>query len=303
MKTCRNRTLALRALALALILALLTGAASAASWREGTGPEKPYLGKPAVNLDRTLGYYMLYPQAGFAAQYYCDCLTVYLPREDVTVGAGEMNLYAPDGSLLFNVNVAENNAAVVEPMTEIELDSLMWGSGVAYRIRLPFSLPALGAGEAYTATLDDGAILAAGGAVGSAALGVKEPWVIAVQGDYCIGGLSYREGRSTNLADVGPESPIETGETPLTFDPKQGDTVSFDILLGGDAVSAVIYDPEGCLSFPQTTYTAEDKDTNGTIRAEGVITGAALGSWGVIFQDAEDEPLQIVMVRGLMPAD
>ena len=71
-------------LATLLILMLFAGSAQAAQWPQGRGPGKPYEGTVEVNLNKTMGYVLLYPRAGIIpAENFCDTLTIYLPREDI----------------------------------------------------------------------------------------------------------------------------------------------------------------------------------------------------------------------------
>ena len=298
----RNHKLLRRGAAMLLAGGLLLGSASAATWREGTSPAQPYLGHPAADLERTLGYFMLYPRARAAAQHYCDALVVYLPREDVAIGTGEIRLFRADGELLLTVDVADGESVTIDPMTEGELDSLMWGSGVAYRIHLPFSL-ALDTG--YYVTMDQGTITVPGTLIINGPVEGTDRWQPAVEGEYGISGLSYLQWHEIDLADVGPETAEQEAEyvPSVKLNPEKGDIISFDLILGGEAATAAIYAPDDTVLFSRDTYGLADVDADGAVHVEGKVIGDELGTWGVIFLNEAGDTVHITLVHGSLDAE
>ena len=88
----------------------------------------------------------------------------------------------------------------------------------------------------------------------------------------------------------------------LVVCPEKGDRMDMDIFLGGDAVTAVIYCPEWSYYFEQTEYTAQDADPEtGLIHVTGKQTADTPGNLGVIFLDAEDNWVNILMLSGESP--
>ena len=62
--------------------------------------------------------------------------------------------------------------------------------------------------------------------------------------------------------------------------PDVGDKVFFDIVIGGDAVLAVLYSDNGSVEFDEIEYT-QSGPVQGTVTGEDV-------QWGVAFYDAND---------------
>jgi len=94
-------------LAICLIL-MLAATASAATWEEGLGPQKPYLGSPEVDFNETIGYMMLLPMKNETLAPGTVTLSVYMPREDAEVGEGVLTLTSREDGKVAEIGTVES---------------------------------------------------------------------------------------------------------------------------------------------------------------------------------------------------
>ena len=144
---------------------LLCGAASAAQWGEGLGPSKPYSYSKEVNLDKSFGYIILYPREKLPADGFCNKLLMYFPREDVYAGEGKLTLYenvegVKDPVEVCSVDMGDPRNVNIRPMTEDEMTTIIWGSGVCAEIHLPKSLEFADGPHSYFVFMDEGCLTA-----------------------------------------------------------------------------------------------------------------------------------------------
>ena len=174
---------------------LLGGAAMAASWPEGCGPSKPYSKSSPVDLNQTMGYVIIYPTAKLTVNGFCDVLEMYLPREDLQIGAGVLTVYevVPGmGDQVFcAVNFANPNSVRIRHMNEDELEGVMWGGGMCVDIHLPKSLEFGDRVHSYYVLMEEGCFTAANGAVKSISITAHDAWTPVISGQYGISGLCY----------------------------------------------------------------------------------------------------------------
>lgn len=252
----------------AILLAMLmlcACVAQAAEWADGKSPSKPYSGVPEVNLSENIGYMMFYPNPTMRIQYACQRLFIYLPREDVKAGNGQLHLYTQEDGEIWSTMMSNPIAVTVRPATEEELTGLMWGSGTCFEIKLPKTLEL---NKYYYVNLERNCIVTLDGMLDNPEVGGTTDWGFTVGGMYGVSGMEY----------------LRDGETALY--PMAGDTIRFNLVLGGDAVQAVLFAYNDSVNFPLTLFTYG-----------GEITGsvsAGSPAWGVIFLDAEGNELQIV---------
>ena len=72
--------------------------------------------------------------------------------------------------------------------------------------------------------------------------------------------------------------------------PSNGDIITFDLVMGGDAKFAVIYSDNGSVEFPVQEYSES-----------GTVTGRVIYDsldWGVVFLNEGGEVLQAVNLSG-----
>ena len=279
--------------ALLMAPALIALPCEAAEWGEGLSPAKPYSGVPEVNLQETMGYIMLYPRAKMPGETFCDVVELYLPREDIVRGSGELRLYSAEDELISTSHFENEEEVEIRALTEEELKGLMWGGGTCVSAHLPVSLEL---GKNYYVLMDEGCFTAADGAVKSLAIRAHDAWEPVVNGDFGVQNLSYRAG-----TDLPPESAAEEAAAPMTdseaaaaleeaeitLSPKKGDTVVLDVVIGGDCVSAVFFSDDGTVTFDELEYTASGRVT-------GHITGEDGFTWGVVFLNADGDVLDVV---------
>lgn len=271
-----------------LVCALcLASAAFAAEWADGRSPAQPYAGVPEVKLDETMGYIMLFPREKLPAERFCDVLEIYLPREDIVMGEGNVILCDEEGEIL-RVSCADSEHVELRPLEEGELEGLMWGGGVCIEVHLPVSLEFE---HAYYVNMEEGCFSAAEGKVQSLPLTANDAWVPVLNGDFGIGGLYYSAAPEAPEAEEGEEAeeaaeeaaPAEPAEPKS---PEKGDVITFNLKMGGDAKFAVVYSENDSVFFDPLEYTE-----SGTVT--GTITGDEL-DWGVVFLDENGEVLDVV---------
>ena len=278
-------------LAVLLVSALTAQPCGAAQWGEGLGPEKPYSGVPEVNLTKTMGYIMLYPRIKMPGETFCDVLEMYLPREDVERGSGELRLYDEEDTLINTSHFENEDEVEIRSLSEEELTGLMWGGGICITAHLPVSLEL---GKTYYVLMDEGCFTAADGAVKNLPVKKRDAWQPVVNGDFGVENLSYRV-TPDSAADGAPDGPApaesEAAAAPdtaeITLSPKAGDTLVFDVVIGGDCVTAVAFSDDGTVTFDEIEFTSSG-------RAAGHITGENGFTWGVVFLNADGDVLDVL---------
>ena len=258
-----------RILVLVLVaLMVCAGMAQAAEWTDGRSPSQPYLGQPAVDLDKEFGYLMFYPNKGMAAQNSCQKLFIYLPRDDVKVGTATFYLVSlDDNKEIWRTAMNNADAVTMRPITEPELNGLLWGSGMCFEILLPKTLEL---GKTYFVNMERGCIVTNSG-IDSPEVGGTSAWSFKVEGNWGVNNMEYIR-------------PIERSEEGLSVaHPQAGDEIHFDLVLGGGATMAVLYGYGDSVDFITTMY-QESASVTGTVLA-------ASPAWGVMFLDASGNEL------------
>ena len=278
-----------RLIAILIACVLCMGTAYAATWEDGRSPSKPYKNLPAVNLDKSMGYMMLYPKLDNAAAHYCDTLLIYLPREDLTIGEGTLRVMDAEG-MIDSVEFSDADRVMLYLMTEEELQGMLWGGGMCIEIKLPVSL---GIGDDSYITMDEGCFRTEDGKVLSPEIKQEDKWLPGFTDDYGIGRVWY--GPAPAMApnedsDYGEEvapTPIPAPSIrplPVVETPKAGDAVYLDVVVGGNAVSASIYSDDGSVDF-----------VNNVVMDRATVTGIIREDnwqWTVYFLDANGEIIE-----------
>ena len=254
---------------IAVVLAMLlvcAGMAQAVEWAEGKSPGKPYANLPEIDLNKNIGYMIFSPSAIMPIQYACQRLFIFLPREDVKAGDGKLRLYASEGGEVWSTAMTNDVLITQRPIMEDELEGLMWGSGTCFEIKLPKTLDL---GKSYYVNLDAGSLITADDGLKNPAVIGDANWAFSVDGAFGVSGMEY----------------LRDGETALL--PMSGDTIRFNLQLGGDAVSAVLIGYNDSVSFYSTKYTQST-----------VVTGSVTDdfpAWAVRFLDADDNVIEEVV--------
>lgn len=248
-----------RLIALCMVLLLFATSASAAEWGEGLGPNHPSSQVPEVDLTQTIGYMVFHPNSKMSVSS-GKTLFVYLPREDVKANGErhELVLRSADQGEEFRIAFNDTEYVTKRPMIESELAGLMWGSGVCFEITLPASLRM---GTTYYVDLDASCIIDEAETIGNPAFNGEERWSFETAGDFGVSQMEYRRGGQR----VGK--------------PVAGDEIRFDIVLGGAAVAAAVYQIGDTADF-EISYITESCEVLGTVKSENPY-------WGVMFLDAE----------------
>ena len=253
-----------------MVMALMlvcTGVAQAAEWADGLSPSRPYENMPEVNLDERLGYMMFFPNAELSMEGACQQLFIYLPREDVVAGESTITLMSEEDGEVWSTAMSNTEAVIQRAITEDELDGLLWGGGTCFEIRLPRTLEL---GKHYYVNMARGCIVAQNGKE-SLQISGEESWSFSLQGEYGVSGMEY----------------LRKDEPVLT--PQAGDEIRFDLVLGGDAAMAAIYQYNDTADFLVATFT-ESTEVTGTVTAENP-------TWGVAFMDEQGAILSQVQFR------
>ena len=252
-----------KASVLLLALLMIVNVAQAAQWRDGTSPSQPYAGVPQVNLSEEFGYLMFFPNMTIGAKNFCQKLLIYTPREDVRATDGEFHLCSEVKSRgsLWSTKMNDTEAVTVRPIDEEELTGLLWGGGTCFEILLPDTLTL---GQSYFVNMDEGCIVSTDG-VKSPTIGGTDSWAFTLEGDYGVSAMQYRRPQGK-----GYEEGILT--------PKKGDEIRFDLVLGGNASTAIVYRNNESVEFDET-YLGRSGEVIGRVTGESP-------SWGVMFLDA-----------------
>ena len=290
-----------RLVALILVCIICMTTAYAAEWAEGLSPAKPSNLKPEVDLTQTVGYWLMYPRAGLTADRFCDVLEIYMPNPDIQLGEGTATLWNADGKVAV-LDFTDPVQVELRDMAEIELERMHWGCGICVEMHLPVSLKF---GEQYYVTMDEGALVTNGGKVKSFAIPYSDKvpleeqyWTPIVSGDYGISGLCYsvapeqpEAAETEEGAEEGAEQPAEEpaeDDTPVEpkYNPGKGDRVTFDLVLGGDAVVAVMDSQNDSVTFKTVEYSESGRVT-GLIKDDDM-------DWGVVFLNEAGEVVDYV---------
>ncbi len=249
------------ALFVALLL-LYAVPASAAQWADGRSPQQPYLGVPAVDFTQTLGYMMFYPNAKMDVGTGVRTLFVYLPREDVYAGSGELTLRTQEDRDAWTIAFNDTQYVHQREMVEDELVSMQWGSGTCFEITLPVSVKI---DRHYYVDLARDCIISNDNTVSNPARDGEETWSFDTKSEYGVSEMSYRR----MLADGSYEEGI--------VNPQPGDEIRFDLVLGGEAKTAALFQLSGA-NFTTASYT-ESAEVIGSVTEDDP-------AWGVLFLDA-----------------
>ena len=237
----------------ALAMMLTVVPVSAAEWKEGLGPQQPYAGVPEVDLTQTMGYIMLYPRDKMPAEHFCDTLNIYLPRTDIVRGTGQLHLYDDEGEV-YAVAFEDESQVKISPLTEEEMNGLIWGGGTNISIKLPVSLELK---KHYYVMMDAGCFTGTEGNVSSLAVNKEGAWVPVVNGDFGVEKLAYRK-------PAAPEAAAATDGTATTTPaastgPSEATAISVNIL------------PEA--NAGEGTQTTADASASGASGAATTTTG------------------------------
>jgi hypothetical protein len=298
-----------RLLAVVLICLLCGTGALAAEWAEGLGPEQPLPGVPRIDLSKEMGYDYTYPSAKLKVKYFCNVLEIYLPREDIELGEGHAHLYDSTDTEIVDIDFANPDQVELRVQQENELVAKKWGSGVCIEMHLPVSLKF---NESYYVLMDLNCFTAGENHVSNYDLTKKDQWMPAMEGDFGIESLFYftppappeeEEGEETEAVEEETEEAVEgnpfdksmasDAEAPVEevlgepkYNPVTGDKIHFDLVLGGDAKTAVIFSENDSVLVHQQDYT-ESTPVTLTITKDDL-------DWGVVFLDEKDEVLQVI---------
>lgn len=268
-----------KAIALVLALIMCMGVAQAAQWEEGTSPSQPYPGVPEIKLDEQMGYMMFYPtdkaQMGvkMGIETACQRLYIYLPREDVK--AGDATFYLCSEAVkrgeIWKTAMSNTEAVTQRPITEEELDGLLWGGGTCFEIKLPETLEL---GTTYFVNMERGCIVSDDG-VDSPEVGGTDAWTFTLEGDWGVNKMTYRRALDNGKYEEG------------LLSPKGGDEIRFDLVLGGDAVAAVVNRfADESVEF-DSSYFTESGEVTGMVMKENP-------QWLVVFLDDSGNELNRV---------
>ena len=300
-----------RLLALVLVCLLCATSALAAEWAEGLGPDQPLPGVPKIDLSKEMGYDYTYPSAKLKVKYFCNVLEIYLPREDIELGEGHAHLYDSTDTEIADIDFANPDQVELRVQQENELVAKKWGSGVCIEMYLPVSLKF---NESYYVLMDLNCFTAGENHVSNYDLTEKTQWTPVLESDFGIEGLFYftppappeeEEGEAAEPVEEAPEETVEENpfeksmvaedEAPVEeeevlgepkYNPVTGDKIHFDLVLGGDAKTAVIFSENDSILVSQQDYT-ESSPVTLTITKDDL-------DWGVVFLNEKDEVIQAI---------
>lgn len=296
-------------LAVVLVCLLCATSALAAEWAEGLGPDQPLPGVPKIDLSKEMGYDYTYPSAKLKVKYFCNVLEIYLPREDIELGEGHAHLYDSTDTEIVDIDFANPDQVELRVQQENELVAKKWGSGVCIEMHLPVSLKF---NESYYVLMDLNCFTAGENHVSNYDLTEKTQWTPVLESDFGIEGLFYftppappeeEEGEEAEEVEEAPEETVEENpfeksmapeeEAPVEeelgepkYNPVTGDKIHFDLVLGGDAKTAVIFSENDSVLVSQQDYT-ESSPVTLTITKDDL-------DWGVVFLNDKDEVIQAI---------
>lgn len=271
-----------KCIVLFLALILICSTAYAAGWSQGLGPEKPYTGTPKIDLTENIGYMMLHPVNGSTVTPGHDTLRIFMPREDVVTGTGMLQLYTDGVKEPAEIEINEETM-IARPMTEEELDALLWGCGTVFEIALEKPLEA---NLSFSVRLTEGCIIAMDFDTPSPAFEKSDIWSFNTMTDNIVEKLTYYRAEEAEV-QVG-QAPQEAKETEIPAEAVQaGDLARISIVMAEDAAAAAICCNSGEVLPVQYSFT-ESGVTDVLFPAAGEV------QWGVIFMDANGKVLNSV---------
>ena len=326
----------LTALVLAFAL-LLCGVAVAAEWKQGLGPQKPYSESPEVDLNTTFGYIILFPRSAKSAVGFCNKLEMYFPRDDIHMGEGTLTLYENvEGQTkpveVCSVDMGDPRSVTIRPMTEKEMQAVIWGSGTCAEIRLPKSLEYADGPHDYFVFTDEG-VLTAGNGIKSPRISREEAWKPTIAGDYGISGIYYVDAElpvdqdeeaamealfaeleaAADAADAereaaeanGEEAPEETPEPTATPEPEGPDMEALEAQppvtypdTGDRVIMDLVVGGEAAVAVPFSPNNSVEFDKS-EYGQSGHIVGTVVKDevdWGIVFLRADNSVLQTLVL-------
>ena len=247
------------------VMLLYAVPACAAQWPEGRSASKPYAGSPEADFSKTVGYMMFYPRTGVEVVGGLRTLFVYLPREDVKAGDGELTLRSDEDRNTWTVKFSDTDYVRQRAMVEAELVGLMWGGGTCFEITLPVSVKL---NRHYYVDLGRDCIISNDNTVSNPELLGDSSWNFTTEADYGVSEMEYRNGQKSGIVS-----------------PSEGDEIRLDVVIGGEAAKAVLYQYSGA-DFGDTTFT-ESCEVIGRVTGEDP-------DWGVLFFDANGNQIGVV---------
>ena len=260
------------------------------------------LGPTEDDLTKEMGYDYTYPCAKMPVSYFCNVLEIYLPREDIELGEGHAHLYDSTDTEIADIDFANPDQVELRMQQESELVAKKWGSGVCIEMHLPVSLKY---DESYYVLMDLNCFTGCEGKVSNYDLTKKDQWTPVFQGDYGVNSLFYFapaapvEGEQTGEEAVEEPAGAETldeaveGTEPVEeqlgepkYNPVTGDKIHFDLVMGGDAKTAVVFSENDSVYFEQLEFT-ESGPVTGTITKDEL-------DWGVVFLDESGNAIQVI---------
>lgn len=271
-------------IALILVCLICATTAYAAEWREGLSPAKPSTGSDEKDFSKSLGYLIAWPQTKFPALRFCDVLVIYMPRDDVALGEGKITLCDSEGEIAV-MDCSDPVQVELKPLEESELEDMMWGSGSYMMVHLPVSLEF--DKSDYYVMMDEGVLYDPANGVKSPAMPKSSNWHPLLQDEFGVSRLYYAKGQAAD--DDEEEAEKKAEEVEYTYLPTVGDTVTFDLKLGGSAKEAIIYSENDSMYFSPYQFTES-----------GTVTGNVIGddvNWGIIFLDEDGKQLDQLTMK------
>lgn len=240
-----------RLIAILMMLMMLTASASAAEWAEGLSPEYPSTELPEpFDFSKTIGLTVRHPNWKDGAPAGGKVLRVYLPRMDVEAGTGSLILRSASKGEEWRAAFNDTEYVIRRELTEEELDGLLWGEGIVFEITLPVSLRL---GETYYVDLEERCLIDRARGMANPKTNGEISWYFETTDDYGVSEVQYR-----SLVD-------DDYEVNMGTNVKAGEELKFDLLIGGEAKSALVMSEfvargegeaaEAMISFEQFLFT------------------------------------------------
>ena len=278
-------------IALILVCLLCLTAAYAAEWGEGLSPAKPTTHSKEADFSKSLGHLIAWPryeeghpERTVPALRFCDVLEMYMPRDDIALGEGKITLCDSNG-VIAEMDCSDPAQVELRPLEESELADLMWGCGSCMEVHLPISL-AFDKTDYYV-MMDEGVLYDPANGVKSPAMPKSSNWHPLLQDEFGVSRLYYARGKAEEADE--DEDDEKTAKVEYTYLPATGDTVTFDLKLGGSAKEAIIYSENDSMYFSPYQFTES-----------GTVTGNVIGddvNWGIIFLDEDGKQLDQLTMK------